>query len=223
MTTVASLLPLDLAPLRGHESLQAQLKASVLASHLPQAILLEGRTGLGKHLVAAQLAAYFWCDEHSACSTCSHCRDISFRRHPEVLWVEPEAGGSLKVADADRIIDHLGACAAGAGAITVAIIAAGVRRVVAAAEDPNPKVRGQGFAKLRQAGISVEIAKEYESRAETLNQPFCHYMRTGRPLASRVKSARANIHRHEPSLWRMRYSASYASLSTRRWASATAW
>ena len=38
-----------------------------------------------------------------------------------------------------------------------AIIAAGISRVVAAIEDPNPKVAGQGHAKLRAAGISVDI------------------------------------------------------------------
>jgi diaminohydroxyphosphoribosylaminopyrimidine deaminase/5-amino-6-(5-phosphoribosylamino)uracil reductase len=38
-----------------------------------------------------------------------------------------------------------------------AIIAAGVSRVVAAIEDPNPEVAGNGFAKLRAAGISVDV------------------------------------------------------------------
>lgn len=38
-----------------------------------------------------------------------------------------------------------------------ALIAAGVRRVVAAISDPNPQVGGRGFARLRAAGIEVEI------------------------------------------------------------------
>jgi diaminohydroxyphosphoribosylaminopyrimidine deaminase/5-amino-6-(5-phosphoribosylamino)uracil reductase len=38
-----------------------------------------------------------------------------------------------------------------------AIIAAGISRVVSAIEDPNPEVAGQGHAKLRAAGITVEI------------------------------------------------------------------
>src|ERR1700759_3611239 len=38
-----------------------------------------------------------------------------------------------------------------------AVIAAGITRVVAAIEDPNPEVAGQGHARLRAAGITVEI------------------------------------------------------------------
>jgi diaminohydroxyphosphoribosylaminopyrimidine deaminase/5-amino-6-(5-phosphoribosylamino)uracil reductase len=38
-----------------------------------------------------------------------------------------------------------------------AIIAAGIKRVVSAIEDPNPEVAGQGHARLRAAGISVDI------------------------------------------------------------------
>src|SRR3974390_2982364 len=38
-----------------------------------------------------------------------------------------------------------------------AIIAAGISRVVAAIEDPNPEVAGQGHAKLRAAGIAVDV------------------------------------------------------------------
>jgi diaminohydroxyphosphoribosylaminopyrimidine deaminase/5-amino-6-(5-phosphoribosylamino)uracil reductase len=38
-----------------------------------------------------------------------------------------------------------------------AVIAAGIARVVSAIEDPNPKVAGEGHARLRAAGISVEI------------------------------------------------------------------
>ena len=38
-----------------------------------------------------------------------------------------------------------------------AIVAAGIRRVVSAIEDPNPEVAGQGHARLRAAGIAVEV------------------------------------------------------------------
>ena len=38
-----------------------------------------------------------------------------------------------------------------------ALVAAGVGKVIASLEDPNPKVAGQGFARLRAAGIAVEV------------------------------------------------------------------
>src|SRR5215469_12451925 len=43
-----------------------------------------------------------------------------------------------------------------------ALIQAGVARVVAAAQDPNPLVSGQGFRRLIEAGITVEVASEYD-------------------------------------------------------------
>jgi len=48
---------------------------------------------------------------------------------------------------------------------TDAVIAAGVKRVVSAIEDPNPEVAGQGHAKLRAAGIAVDIGCEAEEAA----------------------------------------------------------
>jgi diaminohydroxyphosphoribosylaminopyrimidine deaminase / 5-amino-6-(5-phosphoribosylamino)uracil reductase len=67
---------------------------------------------------------------------------------------------------------------------TDAIIQAGIARVVAPVADPNPLVAGQGFAKLRQAGVTVELVSEYADEARKLNLPFFHYMRTGRPLVT---------------------------------------
>src|SRR3954470_911730 len=42
-----------------------------------------------------------------------------------------------------------------------ALIQAGVSRVVAAVTDPNPLVAGQGFERVREAGIAVEITPEF--------------------------------------------------------------
>src|SRR3954469_18422446 len=61
------------------------------------------------------------------------------------------------------------------------IVDAGVARVVAAVEDPNPAVRGRGFAFLRERGVRVEVGLGAE-QAVTLNQPFFTLMREGRPF-----------------------------------------
>jgi diaminohydroxyphosphoribosylaminopyrimidine deaminase/5-amino-6-(5-phosphoribosylamino)uracil reductase len=65
-----------------------------------------------------------------------------------------------------------------------ALIEAGVARVAAPIEDPNPLVAGEGFRKLRAAGVEVVMLSEFAAEAEKLNQPFLHYMRTGRPLVT---------------------------------------
>jgi diaminohydroxyphosphoribosylaminopyrimidine deaminase/5-amino-6-(5-phosphoribosylamino)uracil reductase len=65
-----------------------------------------------------------------------------------------------------------------------ALIRAGVSRVVAAMQDPNPLVGGEGFRRLRAAGVEVELAAEFTAEAEKLNEPFVHFMRTGRPLVT---------------------------------------
>lgn len=64
---------------------------------------------------------------------------------------------------------------------TDALIAAGIKRVVAPIEDLNPKVSGKGFAHLREAGVSVETGLLAEEAAQ-INEAYLHYMRTGRPF-----------------------------------------
>ena len=61
------------------------------------------------------------------------------------------------------------------------IVDAGISRVVAAMEDPNPIVRGRGFAALSANGITVDVGVEAR-RAALLNQPFSVRMREGRPF-----------------------------------------
>ncbi len=63
------------------------------------------------------------------------------------------------------------------------VIAAGLRRVVAAMSDPNPLVAGKGFAKLRAAGVQVESGL-LEAEARKLNESFARYILTGQPLVT---------------------------------------
>ena len=73
------------------------------------------------------------------------------------------------------------------GPCTEAIIAAGVQRVVAATEDPNPVTSGRGFARLRTAGIEV-FTGPCEDEARTLNEAFASWIRTKHPFVT-LKSA----------------------------------
>ena len=69
------------------------------------------------------------------------------------------------------------------GPCTNAIIEAGVQRVVAAMEDPNPEVAGQGFAALRNAGLQVTNGIE-EDEAMHLNEDFACWIRTRLPFVT---------------------------------------
>src|SRR5690348_17045532 len=62
-----------------------------------------------------------------------------------------------------------------------ALIAAGVGRVVAAVVDPDPRVAGEGLARLRAAGTPAE-AGVLEDEARRLTEAFFHFHATGRPL-----------------------------------------
>lgn len=61
-----------------------------------------------------------------------------------------------------------------------ALAAAGVRRVVAAMQDPNPQVAGRGLYRLQQAGIEVRHGLML-AEAEAINPGFLKRMRTGFP------------------------------------------
>ncbi|MGP8246461.1 MAG: bifunctional diaminohydroxyphosphoribosylaminopyrimidine deaminase/5-amino-6-(5-phosphoribosylamino)uracil reductase RibD [Bryobacteraceae bacterium] len=104
------------------------------------------------------------------------------RDHAEVVALA-EAGGKARGATVYVNLEpcsHYGRTPPCADAL----IAAGVARVVAPLEDPNPLVRGEGFRKLRAAGIEVEMTLEFAAEAAKLNEPFLHFARTSRPLVT---------------------------------------
>jgi diaminohydroxyphosphoribosylaminopyrimidine deaminase/5-amino-6-(5-phosphoribosylamino)uracil reductase len=95
-----------------------------------------------------------------------------------------------------RALDMAGAAARGAtlyctlepcshvgrtGPCVVRIVEAGIARVVAAVEDPNPLVSGRGLAYLREHGVQVEVGLRAEA-AMRLNEGFFTLMREGRPF-----------------------------------------
>jgi diaminohydroxyphosphoribosylaminopyrimidine deaminase / 5-amino-6-(5-phosphoribosylamino)uracil reductase len=64
---------------------------------------------------------------------------------------------------------------------TDALLAAGIKRVVAPIEDLNPKVSGKGFAHLRTAGVEVQTGL-LADEATQINEAYLHFMRTGLPF-----------------------------------------
>lgn len=107
-------------------------------------------------------------------------------KHAEILALE-EAGERARGATLYINLEpcsHQGRTAPCADAL----IQAGIQKVVAITEDPNPQVAGQGFARLREAGIEVTVDPALVEDATELNLAFFHYMKTGRPLVT-LKSA----------------------------------
>ena len=103
-------------------------------------------------------------------------------KHGEILALE-EAGERAR--GATLYINLEPCCHEGrTGPCTAALIQAGVARVVAALEDPNPLVAGEGMRQLRAAGIRAEIATAFSAEAAKLNEAFVHFMRTRLPLVT---------------------------------------
>jgi diaminohydroxyphosphoribosylaminopyrimidine deaminase / 5-amino-6-(5-phosphoribosylamino)uracil reductase len=62
------------------------------------------------------------------------------------------------------------------------VVAAGIARVVAGVGDPNPKVDGHGFERLREAGVEVEVADSWKARVQ--NEAWRIWISRGRPFVT---------------------------------------
>lgn len=108
-----------------------------------------------------------------------------WRDHAEIVALK-QAGDRAKGATLYVTLEpcnHTGRT----GPCSEAIVKAGVVRVLAAMEDPNPKTRGNGFATLRAAGIEVANGL-LETEAQKLNEAFTHWITTDKPHVT-LKSA----------------------------------
>jgi diaminohydroxyphosphoribosylaminopyrimidine deaminase / 5-amino-6-(5-phosphoribosylamino)uracil reductase len=102
-------------------------------------------------------------------------------KHAEILALE-QAGDRARGA---TMYVNLEPCShqGRTGPCADALIAAGVRRVVAGVPDPNPLVSGQGFSRLREAGISVASGL-LADECQRLNEAFATYIRRHVPLVT---------------------------------------
>jgi diaminohydroxyphosphoribosylaminopyrimidine deaminase/5-amino-6-(5-phosphoribosylamino)uracil reductase len=139
--------------------------------------LEHARRGLGRTTPNPVVGACIVSDEGVVLGQGAHER--AGAPHAEVNALE-EAGSEARGATLYCTLEpcvHTGKT----GPCTERIIAAGIRRVVAAMEDPFPLVGGRGFAMLRAHGIEVKTGIGYEA-AVRLNQPFLTTTRKGRPF-----------------------------------------
>jgi len=143
------------------------------------------------------------------------------RDHAEVVALR-EAGEKARGGTAYVTLEpcnHTGRT----GPCSEALIAAGVARVVAATKDPNPLVAGQGFERLRQAGIAVDMGV-CQSEAQRLNEGFARWIVSRRPtvemkvamtLDGRIAPA-PGIHTQRQPYW-ITGEDSRAAVQTMRW------
>jgi len=104
------------------------------------------------------------------------------RDHAEVVALK-QAGVKARGATLYSTLEPC--CTTGRTApCTKAIIAAGIKRVVASIPDPNPAVSGKGFAEIRRAGIRVDVGGCWADDARRWNEDFAWWIRTGRPFVT---------------------------------------
>jgi len=102
-------------------------------------------------------------------------------KHAEVLALE-QAGSRARGGTLHLNLEpcsHQGRT----GPCADAVIAAGIKRVVCSLQDPNPQVAGQGLAKLRAAGIQVDVGL-LEAEARRLNEGFAKFIRHRAPFVT---------------------------------------
>jgi len=146
-------------------------------SHWMRRALLHARRGLGRTAPNPVVGACVVTADGVVIGDGAHER--AGEAHAEVHALD-EAGEAARGATLYCTLEPC--CFTGrTGPCTDRIIAAGIRRVVAAVEDPYPRVSGQGFARLRSHGIDVAVGVEREA-AIRLNQPFFTAVRAGRPF-----------------------------------------
>ncbi|GAC1657298.1 MAG: bifunctional diaminohydroxyphosphoribosylaminopyrimidine deaminase/5-amino-6-(5-phosphoribosylamino)uracil reductase RibD [Acidobacteriaceae bacterium] len=103
------------------------------------------------------------------------------KKHAEVLALEDAANS----ARGSTVYLNLEPCShfGRTGPCCDALIAAGVRRVVCAMQDPNPEVSGQGFLRLRAAGVQVDTGLS-AAEAKSINESFARWIRTSLPFVT---------------------------------------
>lgn len=106
----------------GHRKLVALLSRSIARTTLPPSLILSGPAGVGKRLAALSVAQTLNClapvhaqassgdsePDVDACGTCPACKRIARGVHPDVLFLEPNDKGNIKIDVVRDVIDRSG-------------------------------------------------------------------------------------------------------------------
>ena len=97
---------MPIPPLYAHEGIRHRLVGAIASGRLPQALLFEGPTGVGKQRLALWLAQALMCDAGlgEGCGKCQHCKLVLSLSHPDVHWFVP-LELSKRGGDADKQVE----------------------------------------------------------------------------------------------------------------------
>src|SRR5437899_6014975 len=104
---------MPIPPLYGHEGIRHRLVGAIASGRLPQALLFEGPSGVGKQRLALWLAQALVCERaggkaggevREGCGECQPCKLVLNLSHPDVHWFVP-LEPSKKSGDADKQVD----------------------------------------------------------------------------------------------------------------------
>lgn len=98
----------------GHRRLLSLLTRAIARGTLPPSLLLAGPRGIGKRMTATAIATTLNClhprpagaFETDACGECHSCRRIARGVHPDVVVLEPEESGNIKIDQVRDVIDR---------------------------------------------------------------------------------------------------------------------
>ena len=103
-----------------------QLEQARVQGRLPHALLIKGQSGVGKRVLADQLAAALLCEQVDAggqpCGRCQSCRWLQAGTHPDLLWVTPEEAGKAIKIDQIRALNTTLEMTSHGGRYKIAII-----------------------------------------------------------------------------------------------------
>lgn len=89
----------------GFEGIATQIQDLWQSGKLPQVLVFEGPEGSGKRKLLAEVAATFYCETRKACGHCDGCFSVQGAYQGDLFWLEVE--GTIKVAEADQLQEHL--------------------------------------------------------------------------------------------------------------------
>jgi DNA polymerase-3 subunit delta' len=103
-----------------------QLNQARVQGRLPHALLIKGQNGVGKRMLAEQLAAALLCEQADAggqpCGHCHSCGWLQAGTHPDLSWITPEETGKAIKIDQIRALNTALAMTSHAGRYKIAII-----------------------------------------------------------------------------------------------------